>query len=203
MEYEKFLEIVKDAAQNHKRVTLHFSHPTDVFINNHWIKKLNHITLRFFEFGENEFIGYGYKKRSDSTHGYNIKSLDYFLINKVEYPDENIDDELDRVRFKKWVLRNLDKDVWPNMEKSIDSIIAGMSHNDLKRTYLKTICNEFELKAIEEMFNARKTGTFHIGYNRRMFVEMSQREDGYYAWLVIDERSSMLINPRVAILSCR
>ena len=203
MDYKTFIDIVKDAAQNHKRVTLHFSHPTNIMINGMWKKNLSKITLRFFEFGEGDLIGYGYKKRSDAIVGYNIKSIDYFLVSKVSYPDENIDDEHQRDLFKKWVLRNIDEDVWPNIENSIDNLIANRTSKELTRTYLKTLFNQYEMEVIQEMFNSRKDGRVHAGMSDHVFVELSQRKDGYYAWLVVNERSSMLINPTVAILHTR
>ena len=203
MDYDNFIAIVKDAAHNHKRVTLYFSHPTDIMINGHWKRNISNITLRFFEFGEGKLIGYGYKKRSDATVGYNIKSIDHFLISKISYPDDNIDVEHQRALFKKWVLRNLDEDVWPDMETSIDDLIANKSNNELTRTYLKSLFNQYELDVIREMFESRKDGRVHAGMNNNIFVELSKRKNGYYAWLVVNERSSMLINPNVAILHTR
>lgn len=203
MDYDKFIAIVKDASHNQKRVTLYFSHPTSIMINGCWKKNISKITLRFFEFGEGNLIGYGYKKRSDATSGYNIKSLDYFLVSKVSYPDDDVDDEHQRSLFKKWVLRNLDDDVWPDMENSIDNLIANRSNKELTRTYLKSYFNQYELEVIKEMFDSRKDGRVHAGMSDKIFVELSKRKDGYYAWLVVNERSSMLINPNVAILHSR
>jgi endo-1,4-beta-mannosidase len=89
------------------------------------------------------------------------------------------------------------------METSIDDLIANKSNNELTRTYLKSLFNQYELDVIREMFESRKDGRVHAGMNNNIFVELSKRKNGYYAWLVVNERSSMLINPNVAILHTR
>jgi hypothetical protein len=123
-----------------------------------------------------------------------------FQIVEVSYPDENVDYEAHRIKFKKWILRNLDQGVWPQMEDNIDSILSCLKPNEYTRFYLRTIATADQLQRVEQLFEERRSGTVNIGIKNNAFVETSQRESGFYAWLVIGEKSWTLLNPNVAIL---
>ncbi len=200
MHKNDFMKIVHDASETHVRVTLNFDRPVNICLHGKWHKKKT-FTLRFFQLFEGDkILGYGYKQRSNETKGYSINNIPYDSLVSVEYPDKIINHEKKKEMFKKWVLRNVSDGVWPELEREIDSILATYKDSEYVKTYTKSLGNEYELKLVQDLFDEKRSGTVVLSKRNNVFVETSQRESGFYAWLVVGERSCMLINPHVAIL---
>lgn len=203
MNKNDFMQIVKEASTDKRRVKLFFDRPVSICIHGKWQPKTKTYTLRFFElFDENKVVtGYGYKQRSNEVRGYSINNIPYDSLVSVEYPDENRDDEHEREVFKKWALRNLDDGVWPELVTNIDSILSYLKHGEMTRVYVKSFAFQHEMDRVEEMFKERRSGTVILSKRDNVFVETSQRETGFYAWLIVGERSWTMLNPKIAILA--
>jgi hypothetical protein len=203
MNKNDFMQIVKEASTDKRRVKLFFNRPVSICIHGKWQPKTKTYTLRFFElFDENKVVtGYGYKQRSNEVRGYSINNIPYDSLVSVEYPDGNHDDEHEREVFKKWALRNLDDGVWPELVTNIDSILSCLKHGEMTRVYVKSFAFQHEMDLVEEMFKERRSGTVILSKRDNVFVETSQRETGFYAWLVVGERSWTMLNPKIAILA--
>lgn len=203
MHKNDFMQIVKDASKDKRRVRLIFSHPVSICLHGKWQPKNNSFTLRFFElFDENKIVtGYGYKQRSNEVKGYSINNIPYDLLVRVEYPDGLIDYAHEREKFKKWVLRNLDDGVWPTLEENIDSILSNLKPDEYTRIYTKGFAFPHEMQRVEELFESKQSGTVVLSKRNNVFVETSRRENGFFAWLVVGERSWTMLNPKMAILA--
>jgi hypothetical protein len=202
MNKQEWIEIVHNASISKMRVSIEFDHPVSICIHGKWQPKRKQITLRFFQlFNEDNVItGYGYKQRSNETHGYSINNIPWESIVSVSYPDKTIDPANEKEVFKKWVLRNLDVGVWPEMETNIDSILSTLKPSEYTRIYTKSLGHQLELEKVQRLFDDRLSGTVVLSKRNNVFVETSQREKGFYAWLVVGERSYTMLNPKVAIL---
>ena len=202
MHKNDFMQIVADASKNKRRVKLIFDRPVSICLHGKWQPKSKVVTLRFFELFEGDVItGYGYKQRSNEVRGYSINNIPYDSLARVEYPDGQIDFEHERDVFKKWVLRNLSPGVWPDMEKNIDNILSTLRHGELTRVYVKSFAFPHEMSQVEALFNEKRSGTVTLSKRDNVFVETSNRESGFYAWLVVGERSWTMLNPKIAILA--
>lgn len=202
MNKQEWMKIVHDASENKTRVSITFNRPVSICLHGKWQPKSKNITLRFFQlFTEDGVItGYGYKQRSNETHGYSINNIPWESIESISYPDKLIDPAKERTLFKKWVLRSLDNGVWPEMEENIDSILSSLKVGEYTRIYTKSLGYQYELNKVKELFENRESGTVTLSKRENVFVETSQREKGFYAWLVVGERSYTMLNPKVAIL---
>ena len=203
MHKNDFMQIVKDASKDKRRVRLIFSQPVSICLHGKWQPKNKMFTLRFFElFDENKVItGYGYKQRSNEVKGYSINNIPYDVLARVEYPDGTIDYAHERQKFKKWVLRNLDDGVWPTLEENIDSILSNLKPDEYTRIYTKGFAFPHEMQRVEELFESKQSGTVVLSKRNNVFVETSKRENGFFAWLVVGERSWTMLNPKMAILA--
>lgn len=203
MHKNDFMHIVKDASKDKRRVRLIFSQPVSICLHGKWQPKNKIFILRFFElFDENKVItGYGYKQRSNEVKGYSINNIPYDVLARVEYPDGTIDYAHEREKFKKWVLRNLDDGVWPTLEENIDSILSNLKPDEYTRIYTKGFAFPHEMQRVEELFESKQSGTVVLSKRNNVFVETSSRENGFFAWLVVGERSWTMLNPKMAILA--
>lgn len=203
MNRNDFIQIVTDASKDKRRVKLIFDRPVSICLHGKWQPKSKTVTLRFFElFDENKIVtGYGYKQRSNEVKGYSINNIPYEVLAQVEYPDGTIDYAYEREKFKKWVLRNLDDGVWPNLKENIDSILSNLKPDEYTRIYTKGFAFPHEMQRVEELFESKQSGTVVLSKRNNVFVETSKRENGFFAWLVVGERSWTMLNPKMAILA--
>ena len=86
------------------------------------------------------------------------------------------------------------------LETNIDSILSTLKPSEYTRIYTKSLGHQLELERVQRLFDDRVSGTVVLSKRNNVFVETSQREKGFYAWLVIGERSYTMLNPKVAIL---
>ena len=86
------------------------------------------------------------------------------------------------------------------MENDIDSMLDSLKPGEYIRMYTKSFGYPHELTKVNELFSKRMSGTVVLSKKNNVFVETSQRENGFYAWLVIGERSLTMLNPNVAII---
>lgn len=203
MKDTEIIGLIKEAAQSHSRVVITFSKPVSICLHGKYQKPTKQITLRFFElFNDDGVYGYGYKQRINETRGYNIKSLPTEFIETMEL-EEKTDYAHQKKLFKSYILRTRDADIWPDLEENIDSILDNLFPNQYVRMYLKSYANDFEMMQIENLFKNRYSGRVDLSSGLNIFVETSKREKGYYAWLVIGNRSYMMLSPKVAVIASR
>lgn len=203
MKDTEIMDFIKEAAQSRSRVLITFDKPVSICLHGKYQKPVKQITLRFFElFNDNGVYGYGYKQRINETRGYNVKSLPTDAIETMEF-ERKTDYSHQKKLFKNYILRTRDDDVWPELEKNIDSILDNLLPNQYVRMYLNSYANAFEMMQIENLFKNRYSGRVDLSSGLNIFVETSKREKGYYAWLVIGNRSYMMLSPKVAVIASR
>jgi hypothetical protein len=204
MNKQEFMNIVHEASTDRRKVLVYFSHPVTIPLAKK-MQKVEKVTLRFFQLlnDENQIIGYGYKQRAAAMSGYNVKSIPYEDILKIEYPNSEENYEIAKQKYKKYILMNLDDGVWPDLTENIDGILANMFANQYVRVYTNSYANSFEMLEIERYFKERISGNIMLSGARDAYIETSKREKGFYAWLVLGEKSYVLINPRVAVMGRR
>jgi hypothetical protein len=165
------------------------------------MRELEKVSVHFFQVlnDANQITAYGYKQRANASTGYNVISFPYGAIASVEYPDSKSNVKNRRDKFKKYILMNLSEGVWPELEKSLDSIMDSMDKSAYVKAYVASYANDFEMKEIERYFKENISGHIMLSGHNNAFVETSKREKGFYAWLVVGDRSWTLINPRVGV----
>lgn len=204
MNYTDFKALVHEASTDRRKVVIHFTNKVQLHLAGK-LQSKEKVTVYFFQVlnDDNQIVDYGYKARSSGTKGYNIKSFPYDFIKSVEYPNSTENRKERREQFKKYILMNIQPGVWPELKDSIDSILDSTHDSAYTKVYLKSYANSFEMEQIERYFNEQISGTIHLWGHENVYVETSKRETGFYAWLVINERSWTMINPNVAVLGRR
>lgn len=203
MKKSEVMSFIKEAASTRERVIVMFSKPVSICLHGKYQKPTETIVLRFFEvFKDDVVYGYGYKQRLNETKGYNVNSLPLEFVVSMAYEAKTDKSQLKK-KFKRYILSNLDADVWPELNDNLDSILDNLLPNQYTRMYLKSYANDFEMMQIENLFKNRLSGRVDLSSGLNIFVETSKREKGYYAWLVIGNRSFMMLNPKVAVIASR
>ena len=204
MDKNKALQIIADSAQNRTKMHIEFSREVSIPIHKKFksVKEFNAIFFEIDGADPNDPMRFGYKIRRTDMTGYKIERLPIDLIESMVSYDDMVDIKQEKDKMLSWILRNKERDIWPNLEKDFDTMVQYVNRAEITRKYyLKSKLNIFGMARVSEIFDKRENGTHLIDDN--CYIETSQRENGYFAWLVDHETTWILINPRVAILRRR